>query len=92
MYARDQALIATPIGMIRVVGDDEAVFSVHIEPGTAIAVAGHQKAVRQAAIELAEYFAGERQRFDVQLAPAPTPRAAALRAGIMDISIGNTMS
>ncbi|WP_448662745.1 methylated-DNA--[protein]-cysteine S-methyltransferase [Sphingomonas sp. CJ20] len=91
MYARDHSLIATPIGCIRIEGDDAALFSVTIDaagtpsPGSAVAV-------RAAAEQLAEWFAGERRSFDLPLAPAPTSRGAVLRDGLIGIGFGETCS
>lgn len=91
MYARDQALIATPIGAVRVEGDDAMVTAVRIGAGGA-AAPGSAVAVRRAAEQIAQWFAGDRQNFDVALAPALTPRGAVLRQGLVDIGFGDTLS
>jgi len=92
MYARDEALIATPIGTVRVSGDGEYITAIQIEPGQKSPQPGSSEAVRRAAEQIADYFAGTRLSFDVPLLPAATPRGEAMRAGISDISFGNTMS
>lgn len=92
MYAPDEALIATPIGMIRITGDDLALASIRIEPNSGAVSRGTAGAVRAAADQLLGWFAGERRTFDLPLAPAATPRGAALRQGIVDISYGETDS
>lgn len=84
MYARDSAVIATPVGMVHVTGDDESLWSIRIDdssvpkPATAQAVA--------AAIEqLEQWFAGHRHDFDLPLAPAATARGQVLRDGMIAI-------
>lgn len=91
MYARDHALIATPIGTVRVEGDAAMVTALRIgsegppTPGSA-------EAVRIAAEQIAEWFAGERQIFTVTLAPFGTPRGQVLRQGLVGIEYGETLS
>ena len=91
MYARDSAAIATPVGIVRVTGDDNRVFSISIDAkGTAHS--GSAKAVVAAVAQLHEWFAGTRQVFDLPLAPAATPRGQALRNGMIAIPYGETPS
>jgi len=92
MYARDEALIATPIGMVRVTGGAEAIASVRIEPGQAEPIEGKTRAVREAVRQITEYFAGIRTGFDLPLEPAASPRGEMLRTGMIEIPYGNTMS
>lgn len=92
MYARDEALIATPIGMVRVTGGDDAIAAIAIEPGDAPPIAGNAAAVRAAAGQIAEYFAGTRTAFDLPLEPSATPRGAVLRAAMIAIPHGITVS
>lgn len=92
MYARDEALIATPIGMVRVVGDDRAISAVRIEPGTATPLAPTATAVQQAVRELGEYFGGERFAFDVALEPIKSSRGTVLREGMIAIGYGEMLS
>jgi methylated-DNA-[protein]-cysteine S-methyltransferase len=54
------------------------------EPGHAI--------VRQARRELAEYFAGERRRFDTALAPEGTPFQRSVWKAISSVAFGETIS
>ena len=91
MYARDHALIATPIGAIRVEGDDAALTTIRIG-GEGVPTPGSAAAVRRAAEQLAEWFAKERETFDLPLAPTGTPRGAALRAGLIAVGYGETLS
>ncbi|WP_213979559.1 methylated-DNA--[protein]-cysteine S-methyltransferase [Sphingomonas sp. dw_22] len=91
MYARDHALIATPLGTIRIEGDDAQVTAVRIGAEDA-ASPGAAAAVREAAEQLEQWFAGERQDFTVPLAPAATPRGEELRAGLIAVGYGETLS
>lgn len=91
MYARDHALIATPLGIIRIEGDDAQIVSVHIGAGGYPAT-GSAAAVREAATQLEQWFAGERRDFTVAMAPAGTPRGEELRAGLIAVGFGETLS
>lgn len=86
MYARDHAVIATPIGWITITGDD-IVARIAIERD-GVARAGSTPAVRAAVEQLQAYFAGERMTFDLPLAPTRTPRGAVLRAAISAVAAG----
>jgi methylated-DNA-[protein]-cysteine S-methyltransferase len=90
MYARDQALIATPIGPIRIDGGAR-VTSIRIcaegPPSR-----GSADAVRAAAEQLEQWLAGDRRDFDLDLEPAATPRGEELRAGLVAIGYGETLS
>lgn len=90
MYARDSAIIATPVGHVLIEGGD--VVS-RIEIGVAEAVRrASGDAVRAAAEQIEAYFAGERRDFDLLLAPSSTPRGEVLRAAIVAVGYGETAS
>lgn len=91
MYARDYALIATPIGAIRVEGDEAVLTGIRIG-GDGEPSQGDATAVRKAAEQLEQWFAKEREMFDLPLAPAGTPRGEELRAGLIAIGYGETLS
>lgn len=91
MYARDHALIATPLGTIRIEGDDAQLASVRIDTGETPA-RGSAIAVREAAAQLETWFAGERLDFTVAMVPAGTPRGEELRAGLIALGYGETLS
>lgn len=92
MYARDHALIATPIGAIRIEGDDAQLHRIMILADSSAERCGSADAVRRGAEQIAQWLAGERTEFDVLLAPATTPRGAAMRAGLVSIEYGMTIS
>lgn len=91
MYARDHALIATPIGIVRVEGDDAMLTSIRLCVGGAPA-RGSATAVCKAAEQLAQWFAKEREDFDLALEPVGTARGEELRAGLVAIGYGETLS
>ena len=91
MYARDHALIATPIGMIRIEGDEDAIVRIHlgaVEPERR----GETAAVRAAAEQLLAYFSGDLKDFDIPLPRVKSPRGRELRDGLIAIGYGETMS
>lgn len=88
MYARDHATIATPIGFVRIEGDD-AVSRIAIDRAGAPARASSD-AVRLAAEQLEAYFAGERLTFDLPLALLRSPRGEVMRAAIVAVAAGET--
>lgn len=52
----------------------------------------HHRLLRQAKRELREYFAGQRKRFKVALAPAGTPFQRAVWKAISTVGFGQTIS
>jgi len=89
MYARDHAGIATPIGIVRIEGDEARLTAIRFGGDPA---RGSAAAVRAAAEQLAQWFAGERRDFELALAPAATPRGEALRSAMAGIPYGATLS
>jgi methylated-DNA-[protein]-cysteine S-methyltransferase len=92
MYARDEALIATPIGGVRITADGDHVTAIRIEPGNVENLAPSTGPLRKAVEQLRQWFAGERLGFDLPLLPAATPRGQALREGMIAIGYGDTLS
>jgi len=91
MYARDHALIATPIGPIRVEGDAEAL--IRIEVGVKdTRRRGELAPVRNAADQLKAYFAGDLKAFDLVLPQIVSLRGQVLRAGLIALRYGETAS
>lgn len=92
-YALDLARIATPIGMMAIRGNDEAISAITIETGpTAQQVEGATAPLREAAAQLRAYFEGRLRDFDLPLIPVATMRGQALRDGIAAIPYGETLS
>ena len=91
MYARDHALIATPIGPIRVEGDERVVLRVTLG-GDGPLVAGTTEPVRTACEQLHAYFTGDLTTFDLPLPTITSSRGHELRAGLVALGYGETAS
>ena len=91
-YARDIASIATPIGTVRIAGDGEAVTRIAITADRAAGERPASPALIAAMEQLEAYFAGALRHFDLVLATPPTPRAAALRNGLVAVPYGECMT
>lgn len=92
MYARDIAEIATPIGMVRIIGHARAVESIEIGSAMTEEIQPLHGAVAVAADQMRAWFAGELRIFDLPLVPSATPRGQALRNAMIAIPYGRTMS
>ena len=89
--------LATPIGLVRVTVRQGAVAEITIHPDTPLPDGASPRAappgppvLQQALTQLRDYFAGDRHRFDLPLAPAATPHQAAARRAMMAIPAGGT--
>lgn len=91
-YARDWGVVTTPIGSVRVEGDERRVDAVRILTERESARRPDYPAVLAAAEQLKAWFEGALKRFDVALAPAKTARGQALRDGLIAIGYGDTVS
>jgi methylated-DNA-[protein]-cysteine S-methyltransferase len=90
-YATDSAVIATPIGAIRITGDDTLnTINILTEPATPARATA--PAVLAAAEQLEAWFAGALHAFDLALEPAGTPRGLVLRQRLIDVGYGETLS
>lgn len=91
-YARESALLATPIGMLRIEGDDHVVTRIAFERELCAPRRADAQAVLAAAEQLEAFFEGALKAFDIALAPARTPRGQALRNGLVGVGYGSTLS
>lgn len=91
MYALDYALIATPIGMIRLEGDERTLARVQLGVEGA-GCRGSADAVRLAEDELQAYFSGYLRYFSVPLPKSKSARGGALRQGLLAVGYGETVS
>lgn len=92
-YAPDHALIATPIGMIRLAADGDELTHISIEPDASDPErTGATSTLRDAEAQLRAYFTGKLRNFDLPLAPSGSVRGEALRAGIAGIGYGDMLS
>lgn len=91
MYAQDVAVIATPVGMVHVSGDEDSLFAISIAASGA-PKAATATAVANAVEQLEQWLAGDRRDFDLRLAPAATARGQILRDGMIAIPYGSVES
>ena len=91
-YAPDHALIATPIGMVRIEAAADRLTRIAIETTSRPEIAPAGGVLREAAAQLRAYFGGRLTRFDLPLVPLAAPRGEALRAGIAAVGHGETRS
>jgi methylated-DNA-[protein]-cysteine S-methyltransferase len=89
-YARAAAMIATPIGPIRVEAAGEALTGIRI--GRDAPAETDDPVLREALAQLGAYFDGRLTTFDLPLAPAGSERGPELRAAICSIGYGATAS
>jgi methylated-DNA-[protein]-cysteine S-methyltransferase len=87
----------SPVGALRLVADEDALVAVcmeeHAHAPSFVATDGRHHPVLLAAREqLAEWFAGERTRFELPLRPAGTPFQRAVWRLLAEIPFGQTMS
>lgn len=90
-YARAAAVIATPIGPIRIEADDDALAGIWVGACDPVPATDHPL-LRAAAAQLSAYFAGELTAFDLPLLPAGSGRGPVLRAAICSVGYGETRS
>lgn len=91
MYGPEPAAVATPIGLVLIAGDDRRITRIRFALDGE-AHPGEGAAVREAAAQVAAWFAGRLSRFDLPLAPAATPRGQVLREAIVAVGHGETAS
>ncbi|MDR1789510.1 MAG: methylated-DNA--[protein]-cysteine S-methyltransferase [Opitutaceae bacterium] len=75
-----------------VVFGQAAALRARLGAGREIQAGGDAPVLRQAAAQIAEYFSGERKRFDLPLAPAGTPFQRRVRRELRKIPFGETRS
>jgi methylated-DNA-[protein]-cysteine S-methyltransferase len=91
MYAPDYGEIATPIGTIVITVSQNSLESIKIAAHAPLR-APMSPLVREAAMQISAWFAGEAYGFSLPLAPPATEHAAILRAGMINIRYGHTIS
>ena len=90
---------ASPQGQMLLVAHEEGLAGVYFDGQKYLPQVASQwrrdaqhAALRQAKRELAEYFGGERKRFDVALAPEGTPFQRSVWKAIASVGFGETIS
>lgn len=87
-YARGSAVIATPIGPVRIEAEGDVLVGIRI--GRTTDAAADNPLLREAANQLTAYFNGRLTQFDLPLAPAESERGPVLRDAICGIGFGET--
>ena len=83
----------TPIGRLGFSGDDAALRGLYFTPDDSPTDnSGAPETVRQAALEVLEYLAGQRKRFGVPVAPQGTDFQRRVWNALCDIPYGETRS
>ncbi|MDR0319186.1 MAG: methylated-DNA--[protein]-cysteine S-methyltransferase [Rickettsiales bacterium] len=82
--------INSPFGTITIVANEDALLEIHLDKRNK-ATDGN-KITKQAAAELAEYFAGKRREFSVPIAPSGTDFQMSVWRGLRKIPYGKTIS
>lgn len=91
-YARDTAILTTPIGSVHIEGDTSAVHAIRILSERETPRRPDSPAVLAAAEQLEAWFEGALKQFDLALAPPATPRGLILRQGLIDVGYGDTVT
>jgi len=97
MNRTSYAVIDSPVGPLTLVADEDELIGLYFAnaPLAAAQPSGwirDERRLRPAAVQLAEYFAGTRTRFDLPLAPRGTPFQRAVWNALLDIPFGETSS
>jgi methylated-DNA-[protein]-cysteine S-methyltransferase len=91
-YAPNMAIIATPVGMIRLDGDVDCLHRITVSCETSAPCPADTPALRAAAEQLTAWFSGRLRTFDLPLAPAAHARGQQLREGLIAVCYGETIS
>lgn len=87
------ARIDSPIGLIELTAHDQALTGLRILPRQRGAMAaGANPVLGEAVTQLSDWFAGKRTGFDLPLAPLESNEGATLRAALIAIPYGQTMT
>jgi methylated-DNA-[protein]-cysteine S-methyltransferase len=93
------AKVDSPVGPLTLVADGDELIGVYFENAALAANAApppgwvrDERRLRPAATQLAEYFAGQRTRFDLPLAPRGTPFQRTVWEALLAIPHGETTS
>ena len=91
------AQVDSPVGALTLVADGDELIGVYFSNAALVASpplgwVHDERRLRPAAVQLAEYFAGQRTRFELPLAPRGTSFQRAVWAALLAIPYGETTS
>jgi methylated-DNA-[protein]-cysteine S-methyltransferase len=87
-----QRTIETPIGPMRLESAAGRLASIHIHAPAESDQAGDSDLFDAALLQIADYFAGTREDFDLPLVPSATERGGVLRNAICNIKAGHPLT
>lgn len=85
-----QSLLPTPLGTVRILANDEAITRIDFVDEANASAYAENEVTRQARQQLNDYFEGQRQTFDLPLAPAGTQFQQACWQALVQIPYGET--
>lgn len=85
-----QSLLPTPLGTVRILANDEAITRIDFIDDANASAYAENEVTRQARTQLNDYFEGQRQTFDLPLAPAGTEFQQACWQALVQIPYGET--
>ena len=86
--------INSPVGWLEITADDNALLSVHFmnDGASKQTINEENKVIQKTKKQLAEYFAGERKKFDIPLNPSGTEFQLKVWNELLKIPYGKTIS
>ncbi len=88
----DEAYINTPLGTARIRGDKAGISAIEVLNSPAEETNNIPTTLKQAVIQLKEYFEGSRESFELQLNPQGTPFQKKVWLALEQIPHGRTLS
>lgn len=85
-----QSLLPTPIGTVRILANDEAITHIDFVDEADASAHAENDVTRLARQQLTDYFEGQRQAFDLPLAPSGTEFQQACWQALVRIPYGET--
>ncbi len=86
------ALLETPLGWVALKADDAHLLGVRIGSARTSERATNHPILRDALLQLRDWFSAKRTTFELPLAPSESAEGARLRAGIASIPYGETLT
>lgn len=88
----DTAFIETPLGITKIEGNENGLVAITVLNTTEPLTKSIPENLKEAVLQLLEYFNGDRQRFELRLNPAGTPFQKTVWESLRKIPFGKTVS